>query len=411
MNSWDEFKLTLVAYSLAATVAVVGGWAAWRSSGRLLLVPRLRAGKWTGLTFLGHFYLWNFCLQAAVELLASLGIFDSLLPDASPERRINVAGPLHFSVFLALSFTFLYAVNRTPISRVGLSLFRWRPHAALGAGGFLLATPALLAIHGLSSLVGRPETHELEQVAQQSLDSFEWALLFFQAVVFAPVMEEWLFRGLLQGWLRRASLLGQALFVWAVLGFMVWRTLTAKSKIDGESNWAPFCFAVLLASIYCAGIVVLYMPLFRRGLAVFFVGETPRPVMPGPELLTTNLFEAEGEENRVLPWSEFGSAWPRWKLANARWAIVGSAMLFALVHPWPTPIPLFFFGLVVGWLAYRTQNLVPGIVLHSLFNLVAFFILWLKFHPGIMGNDDSVASNSPAGVAIVNVSPGFWQPR
>ena len=45
------------------------------------------------------------------------------------------------------------------------------------------------------------------------------------------------------------------------------------------------------------------------------------------------------------------------------------------VQAWPAPIPLFLFALVVGWLAYRTQSLVPGIVLHMLFNLVASLVL------------------------------------
>ena len=52
--------------------------------------------------------------------------------------------------------------------------------------------------------------------------------------------------------------------------------------------------------------------------------------------------------------------------------IVASSMFFALVHsPWPTPIALFFLGLVLGWLAFRTQSLLPSIVVHGLFNLVS----------------------------------------
>src|SRR5947199_61864 len=61
-------------------------------------------------------------------------------------------------------------------------------------------------------------------------------------------------------------------------------------------------------------------------------------------------------------------------------AIVGSAALFACVHAnvWPTPIPLAILALVLGWLAVRTQSIVAPIVVHILFNAVAFMELALS---------------------------------
>jgi membrane protease YdiL (CAAX protease family) len=54
-------------------------------------------------------------------------------------------------------------------------------------------------------------------------------------------------------------------------------------------------------------------------------------------------------------------------------AIVLSSLAFALAHvgqglAW---VPLFFFGLVVGYLAKQTGSIVPGIILHGLFNAVS----------------------------------------
>ena len=53
--------------------------------------------------------------------------------------------------------------------------------------------------------------------------------------------------------------------------------------------------------------------------------------------------------------------------------IVTTSLLFAIAHAtvWPSPVPLFFLALGLGWLAWRTQSIVPGIVTHSLFNAVA----------------------------------------
>jgi membrane protease YdiL (CAAX protease family) len=58
-------------------------------------------------------------------------------------------------------------------------------------------------------------------------------------------------------------------------------------------------------------------------------------------------------------------------------AIIASAAAFALAHfgqglGW---IPLFFFGLVCGYLARQTGSIVPGIVLHSLFNAVSLGLI------------------------------------
>ena len=59
--------------------------------------------------------------------------------------------------------------------------------------------------------------------------------------------------------------------------------------------------------------------------------------------------------------------------------IYGSAMVFAISHStWPTPIPLFFLGIGLGYLAYRTQNLMPGIIAHGLFNAVTCLTLVLQ---------------------------------
>src|SRR5205807_5797494 len=59
-------------------------------------------------------------------------------------------------------------------------------------------------------------------------------------------------------------------------------------------------------------------------------------------------------------------AWRWLPTPRAAQTIYGIAVLFAAVHPWPTPIPLFFLGLGLGYLAFRTQSLVTPTVLHGL---------------------------------------------
>lgn len=58
------------------------------------------------------------------------------------------------------------------------------------------------------------------------------------------------------------------------------------------------------------------------------------------------------------------------KISGKPWlAILLSAILFALAHRNPAQIPAaFLFGLLFGWLFFRTRSLLPGIVLHIIHN-------------------------------------------
>lgn len=60
------------------------------------------------------------------------------------------------------------------------------------------------------------------------------------------------------------------------------------------------------------------------------------------------------------------------------WPIVVSAVLFALAHGLNVfLLPLFFTGLVLGVVAQRSGSLLPGMLLHALFNAVNLFAVLL----------------------------------
>ena len=58
--------------------------------------------------------------------------------------------------------------------------------------------------------------------------------------------------------------------------------------------------------------------------------------------------------------------------------IIISAAAFGIAHfgYGPEPVPLFFLGLVLGFVYQRTHRIVPCIVAHSLFNLFTMVVLW-----------------------------------
>lgn len=62
----------------------------------------------------------------------------------------------------------------------------------------------------------------------------------------------------------------------------------------------------------------------------------------------------------------------QWK-RNPWIGIVSSALLFALIHMNPVQMPhAFLIGILLGWMYYRTDSIIPGIVYHWVNNTVAY---------------------------------------
>jgi len=69
----------------------------------------------------------------------------------------------------------------------------------------------------------------------------------------------------------------------------------------------------------------------------------------------------------------------RWK-QNPWVGIAISALLFALIHMNPAQMPhAFLIGLLLGWMYYRTDSIVPGVVYHWVNNTVAYVLY--NFYP------------------------------
>lgn len=71
----------------------------------------------------------------------------------------------------------------------------------------------------------------------------------------------------------------------------------------------------------------------------------------------------------------------RWK-RNPWVGIVISAMLFALIHMNPAQMPhAFLIGILLGWMYYRTDSIIPGVVYHWVNNTVAYVMYNLYPNP------------------------------
>jgi membrane protease YdiL (CAAX protease family) len=169
------------------------------------------------------------------------------------------------------------------------------------------------------------QEHSLTKLGQLSLYPVEWVLLVVSAVVIAPFWEELFFRGIVQPWVMSRPYGGPAALLAALTVALSSRMESLQAALRSRQNllFELSPFVVLLA------LVPVYRLLERRS----------KPAA----------------------------------------GLFASAVLFAWVHAavWPSPIPLLWLALGLGWLAMRTRSLVGPMVLHSLFNGVACVLLVL----------------------------------
>ncbi|MHB1422211.1 MAG: CPBP family intramembrane glutamic endopeptidase [Gemmataceae bacterium] len=288
-----------------------------------------RSAPWSGMEILIGAYLVMYFWPITVSLvLKGVGVEHWYYDDNAPEMamRLELWVRTFALPFQALTVPLLFsAFSHTRLDQLGLTTARFGRNVLLGLASWLALVPPVfgifLLLRYLDSQSGEQavEKHALEQLAQLHLFLAEWIMLFFTAMVSAPLLEELLFRGVLQPWLAARRWGGHAAMLGALalaIGYRGERMRTAwlEGIVPLATAAAPALFVLALLPIY--------LLMCRRGRT---------PLAP---------------------------------------AIFATSLLFACTHAgvWPTPIPLFVLALGLGVLAVRTRGLVGPIVLHSLFN-------------------------------------------
>jgi membrane protease YdiL (CAAX protease family) len=328
-------------------------------------LPRLRPVRWGGNEVVVTVLLYVGLQMFLPILLIDIGFFDGLIGMRPAEgdnaalsvylvRCMAISSPLYTFLTLALMSTLLFVRCGLRPHHYGLSLTRWPAQVAIGLATFLLLTPAVLGLFTLVVLVLGNQPHALASLKLDETEPWEWGFVFFQAVISAALLEEIVFRGILLGWLRRANLAGHTI----LMGLIGLRSFDGAAALAShhQNTWQQNLDPLFLGGALIVGYgVALYLMLKRHAKALD--PETMQYVRENPDVI---------EPDEI--------AWKRW---SAGIAIYGSSALFAMSHAaaWPTPIPLFFFAAVLGWLATRTQSLIAPITVHMLFNFVAFLVL------------------------------------
>jgi membrane protease YdiL (CAAX protease family) len=202
-------------------------------------------------------------------------------------------------------------------------------------------------------------------------------------VLSAPFLEELTFRGILLPWMVRGTPERQHLV--AVCAIIA--TLALSWDRAGNFNPAPLVFAALLF------IGFLSIPVFYAYRLSPPSTEEQGTIPPStdPNVVTEKVLrtiQTTEQANHRATLERPPRTWRKRLQASLReaprvaaaprvtivMALYANAMLFALFHSsvWPSPVPLFFLGFGLAWLAQRSQSLYAPVVAHALFNSVAF---------------------------------------
>lgn len=342
---------------------------------RRWLVPpqRQRAVPWSGaevvVALVFVLVVWPVTVS---ELLIRSGfyswIYGPTFPATGGHPLDSIRRTLWVSTFavpaqIATILLLFYRVSDTRLYQLGLTWRRAGSNVVLGVLGWLVVTPPLYTLLAVLSKAQTPEDHPLTRLSRERLPG-EWLLVVVSAVILVPVLEELLFRGVLQPFFARRSWGGLAALLGAVGMATLQRAPGLRTALQEHGLSHP-----ALMEAWPILYVLLLLPAYL-----------------------------------VIHW--------RVRSLPLR-AIVGTAVLFGAAHSsiWPTPIPLTLLGLVLGWMAYRTQSLVGPIVLHALFNLVASLQLILGPVEPPKGNDATKAAYREPAASTSSGVPGSWLPR
>ena len=200
--------------------------------------------------------------------------------------------------------------------------------------------------------------HPIAQLVAQSKNSLVVFLIAFLAVVIvAPIIEEFLFRMLFQGWLEVKFKQLQIPYASGIAIVIVSLCFAAihmnnHGAIDVQKLLTGLVVSCIFSlSVFTAGLI--YLTQIRNVRIADYLLGTER-------FLRSRFFTYAGYCLLAI--------------------VLCFALNFALTQTFPgmnvAPIPIFFFSLVLGILYSRTQNLSYCILLHACLNGISLTLLW-----------------------------------
>ena len=251
--------------------------------------------------------------------------------DPRRAHEVLVLNALGNLLFLACFPFVFYGLCGATAADLGLSLREGGRQLGVGLLAGLVAMPAIYLVQAIAVQVWSVSAHPVQKMLESEFDPRAADLAILTAVILAPVVEELLFRGLLQGWLTRILLRSP-------------RRVTVNASALPDSEVDPTADAPATSP----------------------PADAPAND-PAPPLV------AADDVSNVISWP----------------ALILTSLLFAAVHgpQWPAPIALFVFSMILGVVYQRTGSLLSVMAMHALFNGCSTFFLLLQQLTRSVGGD------------------------
>jgi membrane protease YdiL (CAAX protease family) len=232
-------------------------------------------------------------------------------------------------LLLVLVPAFVRLTSRARLDDLGLHWKAWPRQVGIGVRAAMLMTPPVCAVQFVTTRIWRSQTHPVEQMVLENL-TFEVAILaVLSTMVLAPLIEELLFRGILQRWLER---------------FVDGGSLQAKTSQDSEQFVTPKPWNESTLSD----------PEYEQPRSI--------PIDAGSELLH------RGNHSVEVPVSP-----------SLQLPILFTSIIFAAMHlpQWPAPLAIFLLSMALGTVYQRTGSLLASVAMHATFNGINTMVLFL----------------------------------
>jgi membrane protease YdiL (CAAX protease family) len=298
----------------------------------------------------------TFMINTMLFLIAVryFGLPNTISQDATPLQTATVIFLFSISSFAALTLTIVIVPLRTgaTMDDLGIGWHRAGHDIIIGVTAFFALAVPVYGIQLILTLIWKETQHPLIEILRAEPTMKFFVLSGFSAVLIAPIVEEFFFRVLLQGWLQTILYRQDMEREWVSVGTGNTRIESTERESSDESANGE-----------------------DRMIDTVAVTETPSPA----DQNSTRSPEGECSRSGDVPGIPLQS---ELILRPSVWAIVISAFLFALAHSsnGPDPVALFVLALGLGYLYQRTHRVLPSIVTHVMLNGMTLFQLWLIVH-------------------------------
>jgi membrane protease YdiL (CAAX protease family) len=364
-----------IALPLAAPMLILG-YLVRRKHEQLFGPVRQRAVPWGGPEVLLAFLILMFLPLVFYHVFRDSGLFNwmygpnALKDELGRTRAACLATLATLPLQVPMILWALHEISDVRPYQLGFTPYRAGAYVLAGYLYWLFLMPGVTLLNVLTTWLyhdwfgSEPDKHGLQRLMENLPTLSDWVLIVLSALLVAPLMEEFIYRGVVQQWVIRRAYRGDIILGLTLVQALFHRESGLEDAVR-QRDWSLLAWELQPALFVLATVpVYLFVRLRQRSAAVG--------------------------------------------------GIFAVALFFVMAHSavWPSPIPLLPLGLTLGYLAYRTQSLIPPILVHVLFNAVA---LVGPVHPKVPKPANGSAVTVPArfdpSTSTSSFVPGVSCPR